>query len=469
MSFRCRLGFALACVLVASIWLNASVLVSMIAAGSLLDDDAAGLMLLDSDESNKEGSVVNVTNTFDDPSTTKSVGNGNKPSLMLLLNSTTANQLKAYTYEKSMRRSSNNSTIDVLIVGSKFRMHAAKVQSNTWGSHDSVRHFVLATEDDDVNPHCHSTMTKEDIAMQSYTCNTKYHWHQIRALNKLTMMLHHNYASQKWLGGKKNAAGWLCAQRRFVSSFTKLVGMYTTVDSLPDYLIIADDDTYFNMEHLEEYLIRQPARLEERGFNQDTSTVPSFNAPVVFAGCKVRLPTHQITFTSPFGGFGTFLSKGSLKRWMQPLHCNETATGYEKGLCNKMLHKSQHKYPVLATVGEERYYAKGDSLNDIFDKYIHKEKYFCMHSDWAFGYFANFLNISRECHPGSDWIAEKFPERGENNRLHDIMKSEIYGSTFNGLCKYGNGNPGKDLGCHTNATICHYVNETEMLRIHAES
>ena len=74
MSFRCRLGFALACVLVASIWLNASVLVSMIAAGSLLDDDAAGLMLLDSDESNKEGSVVNVTNTFDDPSTTKSVG-----------------------------------------------------------------------------------------------------------------------------------------------------------------------------------------------------------------------------------------------------------------------------------------------------------------------------------------------------------------------------------------------------------
>ena len=174
MSFRCRLGFALACVLVASIWLNASVLVSMIAAGSLLDDDAAGLMLLDSDESNKEGSVVNVTNTFDDPSTTKSVGNGNKPSLMLLLNSTTANQLKAYTYEKSMRRSSNNSTIDVLIVGSKFKMHAAKVQSNTWGSHDSVRHFVLATEDDDVNPHCHSTMTKEDIAMQSYTCNTKY-------------------------------------------------------------------------------------------------------------------------------------------------------------------------------------------------------------------------------------------------------------------------------------------------------
>ena len=386
-------------------------------------------------------------------------------SAMMLLNITTADRL--LRYEEKTRRLPSSHSIDVIIVGSKLKRQAAQAQFDSWGSHKSVRHFVLSTEYDDVDPNCHSsTMTWDDVVKQSKTCHNKRYWSSIGALNKFTSLIQNSYATLNWLEGKKNAAGWLCAQRRFVSSFTKLVDMYTP-QTLPDYLIIADDDTYINMEHIEEYLIRQPARLEQRGLNQDDGIVPSHNTPVVFTGCKVRYPTHQISFTNPFGGFGTFLSKGSLKRWTQPLYCNDTANDYENNICHKLLRKSEHAYPS-ATVGEERYYATGDSLNDIFDKYVRLEKTFCLHSDWALGYIVNFLNISRACHPKSDWIAEKYPER-ITNRLHDIMGSEIYGSTYNGQCKYGNGQKGEDLGCHSNATVCHYVNETEMLRWHGES
>ena len=381
------------------------------------------------------------------------------PSMMLLNHVTTADRLLR-SNEKKMHLPSSYS-IDVLVVGSKLKRQAAQAQFDSWGSHKSVRHFVLSTEDDDVDPNCHATITWDDVVNQAKTCR-KLYWSSVGALNKLTKYLKVNYASTKWLKSKKNAAGWLCAQRRFISSFTKLVDMYTP-QTLPDYLIVADDDTYINMEHIEEYLIRQPARLEQQGLNQDDGIVPSHNTPVVFAGCKIRSPVHQIFFTVPYGGFGTFFSKGSLKRWTQPLYCNNTANEYENNLCQKMLRKSEHSYPISATIGEEKYYVTGDSLNDVFGKYTHLEKNFCFHSDWTFGYFANFLNISRACHPKSDWVAEQHPE-SMTNRLHDIMGSEVYGSTT-GQCQ----NSRDNKGCHSNATVCHYINETEMLWWHAES
>jgi len=59
----------------------------------------------------------------------------------------------------------------------------------------------------------------------------------------------------------KNTPGWLCAQKRPARGLIKAIRAYQTqgddneshFTSLPDYLIIVDDDTYYNMEHFSRY------------------------------------------------------------------------------------------------------------------------------------------------------------------------------------------------------------------------
>jgi hypothetical protein len=435
---------------------------------------------------------------------------------VLPLNVTTARQLNLMAKSHASPYS-----IDVLIVGSKHNTKAARKQFETWASHSSIRHFVLATEYDDPDPNCSSSSDMNTVETHVRTCRKPFtklnpFWEKQNAVSKLTSWWKGvEFARLKWLQGKPNPAGWLCAQKRFVSGFTKLVNLYANKEgSLPDYLIVADDDTYINIEHITEYLVKSPRRQEQQGISDEERYVPVPNTAAIFAGCRLRSPDHELKWTYPFGGFGTFLSKGALQRWMQPIHCEETTSlsssteeQFEQAICQKYLHNSNHEhtYPFNATIGEGRFFQSGKSLNQVMHSYIHEMKYFCLHSDWFFGYIANFLNVSRHVVKKGEkpvagqgtsalWFDQYIDDRNvSENRLHSIMGSELYGNP-EGFCLYGNGltnakhmtkeahkwipsPPGKKYNrlykvnqtCQANTTICHYMKEDDMERIHKES
>lgn len=381
---------------------------------------------------------------------------------LMFLNVTTGDQMI------TKNRNKENYSIDVLTVGSMYRISAVEKQFETWGSHPIIRNFFLATEYDDPDPNCHFTSTLDDVKQTSGTCKSKNYWAKKGVRSILTDRFAGYFARIQWLEKKKKPAGWICAQKRFISAFTKLINMYTGSNNtqkiaFPDYLVIVDDDTYINIDHIKNYLLTRP--------NKKT---PLPSAPVIFSGCRVRWPNHEVRFTFPWGGFGTFMSKGSLQRWTQPINClfpyknpADDDDRFERNICNKYKFGNassiiEQKYPFNATIGEEIYFQNGYSLNDVFFKYIREEELICLHSDWFFGYFANFFNISIHVnnHFSNSTIAPKITAEYfdkynheaivPENRLHAIMNSDIYRQPGDGLC---------ENKCHANATICHDIKE----------
>lgn len=318
------------------------------------------------------------------------------PSKMMFLNMTSASMLRDHEPNEGDKR---KFSIDILTIGSVNSIEKAKTQSKSWGSHVSRRHFLLATEFDDPDPNCHTKMTLKEVGDISRTCSTKgnRYWEEHGALNDYTKYLKNFYAQERWLLAKANPQGWLCAQKRFLFALSKLIALYREskhkydVD-LPDYLIFNDDDTYLNLEMFEEQLLRTPQKeVKEKGYTfQDELLMvyPTPNVPVVFAGCRVRRPTNQVHDTFPFGGYGVMISKGALERFMQPLYCNETRTGFEWEACEQWT-------PAYSnwSIAEKQYFKPGMSISDLMGSYVQNIYPFCVHSGKSI-YFYRYLVYS---------------------------------------------------------------------------
>jgi hypothetical protein len=394
--------------------------------------------------------------TQDDP--------GKRHKEILLLNSTDASSIRLKEEVDAQKRNSPYS-IDILIVGSANKTDFAKVQRETWASHGAVRHFFLSTEYDDTNPKCSEDYwSNEDIVQYTRPCRSGQFWKSVNARNILTKNV--KFGRFKWLKKKADPKGWICAQKRFVTSFTSLIQIYAETKSLPDYFILADDDTYVNMDHILKMMITDPKKYEENGGNLEMIRFPPSNTPVVTAGCRARASDHLLTWIFPFGGFGVFFSKGSLERLIQPLHCGDNVDEFEQGTCAKLLHKEENASPMNITIAEERFFEVGDSLNKVFYKYARNIDHFCVHSDWFIGYISNFYNISRHTIGGTYWDDKKMDV--QENRLHTFEDSEIYDSNSRtrGQCAYG-GEHGKE--CDEKATVCHHVNITTFREIHSKA
>jgi hypothetical protein len=182
-------------------------------------------------------------------------------------------------------------TVDILSVGSINQLDLLHAQLNTIATHTSVRNFFNATELDDADPNCHTDITVEHVKRVSNYCRSRSQW-----IGPIFRILRRNYGRYEWLQKKKNPTGWLCAQVRPYSGLMKAQLHYKrTGQELPDYFLIFDDDTYYNMEL----------------FQQNFASVNSLEQRV-YSGCLVRLPIHTTNLTFPFGGFGSILSKGAL-------------------------------------------------------------------------------------------------------------------------------------------------------------
>jgi hypothetical protein len=321
------------------------------------------------------------------------------PSKIMLLNVSDSSSLLAKEKHLTGKEESEQYSIDVLSIGSIFSVERAETQMKTWGSHTSRRHFWLATEFDDPDPTCHTTMTLKEVEDLSYSCrkNSTF-WGKKQFYNKLTGSYKNNYARKQWLAKKKNPVGWVCAQRRFIFALSKLFTIYREARDkhgvdLPDYLIFGDDDTYVNLEIMEEQLLRSPNQeVKDKKLSLEDElrmVYPTQNTPVVWAGCRIRSPLHVVNDTLPFGGFGVLISKASIERFIQPLYCNETSTGFEFEACERFTPAYQNE----ATIGEYKYFDPGMSVSDLMGSYAGNiNEKFCLHSGTSY-LFITEINV----------------------------------------------------------------------------
>ena len=215
-------------------------------------------------------------------------------------------------------------TVDILSVGSVTRLEFLHAQKRTFASHASVRNFFNVTERDDPDPDCHEKLTRSQLQQISLYCRNE---RPSKAVGETYRFIRGLYARWPWLEKKANPVGWMCAQQRPHAGMMKVRNHYkTSGQDLPDYLLVMDDDTYINMKTFER---------EFRGYlarpRKDLSP-PDKSEPLVMAGCLVKQPVKQLNFTFPFGGFGTFLSRGALEELYRPIYCDPAAPDYRQAL-----------------------------------------------------------------------------------------------------------------------------------------
>lgn len=317
---------------------------------------------------------------------------------IIYLNETTS--LFPFYYGNLKNHPSTGPKIDILVIGTRNNPTKPQTQKETWASHPSRRHFFLATEYDDHDPMCDQHRTLEDIKKDLMTCKWRGLEISSDAPQAIQKKFKTYYSREEWLLKRKNPAGWYCAQKRHSVGLAKVIALYQGLNQpnqLPDYLFVGDDDSYVNLDHISEMLLLQPQRLEaSTGISQEHSPVPTHDTPVVWTGCRVRWPVHEVNFTFGYGGFGHFFSRASLLRMLQPLYCNSTSTAphppdsaipmemasYEKHACERL--KSEN-----ALIGEDKHFVPGMNLMDVWFN-MTKLDPFCMHADWIYGYFVNY-------------------------------------------------------------------------------
>lgn len=382
-------------------------------------------------------------------------------------------------------------TVDILSVSSINQLALLHAQQSTIATHKSVRNFFNVTERDDADPNCHTDITFEHVESVSKFCRKQ------GKEKPIIRYLRNMYANANWLRKKKNPMGWLCAQVRPYSGLMKAQLHYQrSGQQLPNYLLIFDDDTYYNMEKFQMNFASLDSSIEK-----------------VYAGCLVRFPVRQINYTFPFGGFGSILSEGALVRLFRRHTCpglggfNDTyskdhvsfnemesslAGDSSAAVCSRLKEDN---------IGELKYFTNGMSLVELMYKYSSTDKYrnvknwargsgFCMHSvrimrrvslhlmihitiscnlicisllslfhngttkDWVLGYFVNYYNISTH-------VREPYYKHVPHARFESYKDSEIYRKP-KGFCR-------NDAKCEKGTEICHRATpewmESEVTRL----
>lgn len=259
--------------------------------------------------------------------------------------------------KKNFKDFNSSIIFDILSISSKNQLELLKLQKQVFEKQAEVRNFFYVTEDDDTDPTCHKNLTWSDVINISKFCRKRKHLN----ITKFERTLKGNFAYIKWLEKKKNPIGWICAQKRPIVGLKKVFESYKNhSEKLPDYLIIVDDDTYINL----------------KAIKIDLQALDAKNSRYL-AGCMSRFPLHEINFTFPYGGFGSFLSKTSIQRFQERINCRKEE--YSQ-ICKRIDEN---------IVREKQFFKNNMSVFDLMFEFVRTEEYvnirswrkgFCMHS-----------------------------------------------------------------------------------------
>jgi hypothetical protein len=367
--------------------------------------------------------------------------------------------------------------VDIMSVGSKTRLDYQETQRNTFAKHKSVRFFFNITEDDDADLNCSISLVANDSYAIANFCRPPLDGSSSRwgKHHRLMRFMEIYYELPSDLEKKTYPSGWICAQARPTHGFGKVVARYRAMKdtygdaALPDYLLIADDDTYVNMDLFVEYMS-----------NFDGGV------PRAIAGCLIRTPSEELNFSFPYGGYGTifskgkspslkmamnecrsfsaanlfkFKSKGALELYMRPVNCSiDKMDNFSKNVCSQV---------DASQIGEKALFKDGMSVSDLQIEYASFQPYtkykdwttgFCLHSDWVWGYFSNFYHLAKH---SDDTFFKNVPQ----DRMEGYNQSELYG--LRGICN--NRRTKRRRNCDVSSPICHYVTPNDMLNLTTET
>jgi hypothetical protein len=364
---------------------------------------------------------------------------------------------KFFDYQYQTKAHNNSSgeglVFDFISIGSKSRLKYLKAQQRTFGAHSSVRHFFSITEDDDYDQECNTKLTPHDASHIYDFCHDKKR-NEVLSRKHPILKRRKEFAFQK-----QEAMGWMCAQKRPNDGLQKALKKYTQQEyskstlSFPDYLVIIDDDSYVNMELVEDYL---------------AGIYNSSDANII-AGCLIRYMDSPITI--PWGGFGTVLSKGALQNLARRVDCNKSSLQQQgdEFIVNACQRLDEDLF------GEKRYFQNSMNVGELIHAYVSTEKFtdyqkwtdrgFCLHSDMIWGYFFNYYNIGN--HAGDPFYADE-----EHNRMQSYQMSKNFAgkghSRFSAQKQFamkGRCRTRGNQACTVDSHICHNINPDSMHRL----
>lgn len=351
-------------------------------------------------------------------------------------------------------------TMDVISIGSIHRPKYQQTQLQTWGSYGAIRSFFCFDETTDSEASCHTQLTMDQVHQISRYC--KKQTPDLKKKHEHLSRMRSQYARFQWLQKKADPAGWMCAQKRLPEGLGRVLATYQqqllghnnhrNAPVLPDYLFVADDDSYFHMGEVATFL---------------PQAYPADQAHVV-AGCMVRERIMEINFTFPFGGWGTIFSRAAVGHFIQPLHCSEQRNQSVPNTTGVFMEKACQRL-AENHIGEQQYFLDGMSVADLMTAYVKGYQYieidrwkgvgYCLHSDWVVGYFVNFYNIA---------IHSGYRLEIEHDRLMGYNDSMMYTGrqTPQVKAQYRECNHDSNAKCTKKSHICHYVTPDHMLSLH---
>jgi Glycosyltransferase 61 len=327
-------------------------------------------------------------------------------------------------------------SIDVVSAGSTQRRHLLDMQARTFGSHPFVRDFYGLTEHNDTDATCSTSLTENQRQQVLQFCTNGTGQTRESRLFRTDLFAPSN-----------NSTGWLCAQKRPIDglhvAFEKYKSNQTTI---PDYLMLIDDDTYLNIDAL--------AATFQRSYP------PTENHLV--AGCTYLRP-RRLKFVFPVGGVGSIFTRATLQKILKPIYCEMNATvKYEQDPFTRWtcLRLEQN------LVGEKQFFSDGMSVGDLMYAYSSNHPYtrveqwnhsgYCFHSDHTLGYFFNYYHVSVPDFKLKRILQPTAEVRKQHSYKAIADSAEIGHSGTGGECDNL-----RDK-CAIDSRICHYVNSSQM-------
>jgi hypothetical protein len=425
----------------------------------------------------------------------------------------TANEKKKKKKKKYGQQQQQQLEIDIISIGSHKESDLLSAQHETFGSHATIRQFRIFNEADDHEQTCATDL--EAKGNSSWSFISKF----CRALDYSDelMKFRSRFARAEWIekkGSDAASAGWLCAQKRPAESLYKVLKGYrynnntntnttTTRLSIPDYLFLLDADTYLNMDNI----------LARGGGQQFLPSKYPPDDTLAIAGCRIKERVNEHNFTFPWGGFGTIFTRGSIERFLHPIHnCNinenhntddddlmldpktkaslktmsyreHTNNEFERLICSKISED---------LAGEAFLFHSGMSVADLMYNYVTHWNYvnaqnewirnpkgirsnagpggFCFHADWVIGYFVNHYYLStHDNNPDSKKVNLYYKDNPEH-RLRGYNGSEFYAGLQNAanIRAMQQCNNDYDHNCNpATAHFCHHVSASKMRELSA--
>lgn len=348
--------------------------------------------------------------------------------------------------------------VDVMSIGSNTRPDYTQTQAETWASHPIIRNFWSVTEDDDNSSSEWGFNCSAIANIQDYVSNC-------RNRHATGFLQQYRFFPARWVLRKANPVGWLCAQVRVGTALATLARRYLAAEdgnaaphgNLPDFVLLVDDDTMFQMDLLLEDHLQH--------FRAD-------NSPTILAGCLNVLPREQeeVDRFSPFGGAGTVWSRGALERLLQPIHCQEggsisgnkvpsSTRSFAKNVCERMKEN---------LILERDLFEDGMYMFEFIERVYHRYPN-CFHSDWLLGHFIHYYILSEPMEPvnnNNHW----WDVKGQG-RLLPLHNPDSVGVFYNEslpdgrLCSNTNQNPQTNETCLKDSLVCHYITPERMRQV----